>query len=49
MITIEECKKHMGNLNLTDKQVEEVRNALYAVVEQAMDYTIQSGMIVPTK
>lgn len=49
MITIEECKKYIGNLNLTDKQIEEVRDLLYAFVEQSLDYVVNSGIVVLSK
>ena len=45
MITIEECKKHIGNLNLTDKQIEAIRGYLYAFVELSLDYVIDSGIV----
>jgi hypothetical protein len=44
-LSIEECKKYIGNLNLTDKQIEEVRDILYAFIEQALDYSIDSGIV----
>lgn len=46
MITLEECKKYIGNLNLTDEQIEEVRGLLYAFVEKAMDFAVESGTFV---
>lgn len=38
MISIEECKKHIGNLNLSDKEIEEIRDALYVLAENALDF-----------
>lgn len=48
MISIEECRKHLGN-NLTDKQVENLRDALYTLVENVVDDYIEScASIKPT-
>lgn len=49
MISIEECKKYIGNLNLTDKQIEEVIDLLYSFIEQALDYSINSSIVVLSK
>ncbi|MDD3471950.1 MAG: hypothetical protein PHS86_04125 [Syntrophaceae bacterium] len=46
MISIEECKKYIGFMNLTDEQIEEVRGLLYAFVEQALDFVVESGTLV---
>lgn len=45
MLSIEECKNYIGDLNLTDKQLEEVRDVLSAFVEQALDYVIKEGIV----
>ena len=45
MISIEECKKYIGNLDLTDKQIEAIRGFIYAFVEQSLDYVIDSGIV----
>jgi len=37
MISIEECKKYLVGLDLSDKQVEVLRDSLYAIVEQVLD------------
>ena len=39
MISIEECRKTLGEIatNLTDKQVEDLRNALYQLTESVLD------------
>jgi hypothetical protein len=37
MISIAECKKHIRATTLTDSQIEEVRDLLYAFVERNMD------------
>jgi len=41
MISTEECRKHLGE-GLTDKQVEDLRDALYTLVENVLDYYIDS-------
>lgn len=49
MLTIEECKQHIGNLNLPDHEIEKVRELLYAFVERTLDYGLENGMFVVTK
>lgn len=44
MLPIEECKKYLGNL--PDKEVERVRELLYAFVERTLDYGLEKGMFV---
>jgi hypothetical protein len=46
MLTIDECKKHIGNLNLPDDEVEKIRELLYAFVERTLDYGLENGMFV---
>ena len=41
MISIEECKKHIGN-NLSEEQIESLREALYVLVENVLDEYILS-------
>ena len=43
MLSIEECKKHIGSLNLTDKEIEDIRDHLTAFVETALDFVIDSN------
>jgi len=31
LMTLEECKKHLKNKNITDKRIEEIRDYLYAI------------------
>ena len=33
VLTIEECRKYLANLELTDKEVEELRDSLYSINE----------------
>lgn len=49
MLSIEECKKYIGDLDLTDKQIEEVRDILSAFVEQALDYVTEEGIVCGTE
>ena len=49
MISIEECKKHIGNTDLTDEQIEKVRELLYAFVEHTLDLKNNSGSVVNKK
>lgn len=41
MISKEECRKYVGG-NLTDQQVEKLRDTLYALVEPVLDDYIES-------
>lgn len=49
MLDIGECRKHLGE-RMTDQQVENLRDALYALVENLLDNYISScasGKIQP--
>lgn len=37
MLTVDECKKLLGDTKLTDRQIEELRNNLYAVAQNILD------------
>lgn len=37
MLSVDECQELLGNTGLTDKQVKELRNTLYALVERTID------------
>lgn len=37
MLSIKECRKHIGETNLSDKQVKEFRDTLYILCEQVID------------
>jgi len=37
MLSIQECKKYLIGLELTDKQVEEIRDSLYFIVNNILD------------
>lgn len=49
MISVEECKKHIGGLGLNDKQIEEIRDLLYVFIERSLDYVIDSGIVALSK
>tara|TARA_B100000745_G_C20154676_1_gene395668 strand:+ start:2907 stop:3032 length:126 start_codon:yes stop_codon:yes gene_type:complete len=36
MLSIEECRKYLGD-DLSDKQVEELRDALYTLIDKVLD------------
>lgn len=38
MLTIEQCKKIIGDKNLTDKEVEEIRDELYILANLAFEH-----------
>ena len=49
MLSVEECKEHLGDVNLSDEQVEGFRDALYALVENLLDEYINNAVsITPT-
>lgn len=38
MLSITECKKYLGETDLSEKEVEELRNSLYFVIGNLLDY-----------
>lgn len=45
MISIEQCKKHIGETHLSDSEVVEIRDAIYALVESVFD-KLESELLV---
>lgn len=41
MISVEECRKILGDTDLTDAQIIELRNALYGLSESVLDKHFQ--------
>lgn len=37
MLTIEECKKYLQKYNLSNQQIEEIRNTLYCMAENIIE------------
>ncbi len=37
MISIEKCKEYLGDTNMTDVEIKELRDTLYAFVESILD------------
>ena len=37
MISVEQCKKHIGETNLSDSEIEEIRDIIYALTESVFD------------
>lgn len=48
-ISVEECRACLGDLELTDEEIEEIRDLLYACVEQVLDYVIEEGLVSDEK
>jgi len=48
MITIEECKKYIGALGLSNKEIEDIRDALCVIAENVLDSYMPCG-ILPVK
>jgi hypothetical protein len=46
MLSVEDCRKYLGNTSLSDKQVEEFRDAIFALVENMVDEYISSGVTI---
>jgi len=36
-LSIKECRDYLGEINLTDEQLENLRDALYILIEQVLD------------
>ncbi|MDP3955901.1 MAG: hypothetical protein Q8Q18_01505 [bacterium] len=45
MLSAEQCKKIIGETNLSDREIEEIRNALYALVEGVFDDLAQKSTV----
>ncbi len=41
MLSIEECRKYLGKDDLTDKEVEQLRNSLYLMIGSAVDHHLE--------
>ena len=39
-LSIKECRDYLSGINLTDEQVENLRDALYILIEQVLDECI---------
>jgi len=37
MLSIEECRQHLKGLELSDEQIEQLRDVLYSIIEQVLD------------
>jgi hypothetical protein len=42
MLTIQECKKHLENKNLSEKRIEEIRDYLYAICQEIVRNNISN-------
>jgi len=50
MLSTDECREHLGDIPLTDTQVERLRDALYALVENVLDdYIKKADTVEPCK
>ncbi len=50
MLSTEACREHLADLPLTDAQVERLRDALYALVENVLDdYIKKADTVEPCK
>jgi hypothetical protein len=43
MLSTEACREHLADIPLTDAQIERLRDALYALVENALDDYIKTS------
>ncbi len=48
MLSTEACREHLAGIPLTDTQVECLRDALYALVENVLDNYLESSDTVST-
>lgn len=45
-LSVEECKKHIGDLGLTDKQIEDQVSNLKAFIEAALDFAFIPDTVI---
>ena len=45
MLSIEECRQHLNDDELTDKKIEEIRDVLYSFAESALDKHLFRGSV----
>ena len=43
MLSINECRKYLGNTDISDKEVEQLRNALYSIAGLIIDHTVSEN------
>jgi hypothetical protein len=49
MISMEECREHLADMQLSEQQVNDLRDVIYALVENVLDeYVKGSDTIQPT-
>ena len=41
MLSVQECRKYLGNLDLTDQQVVELRDSLCFIINNILDNTYE--------
>lgn len=46
MLSTGECREHLGDIQLSDEQVERLRDSLYALVENVLDNYLDSSVNV---
>ncbi len=44
MLSIQRCREHLGETDLSDKQIEEFRDNLYVLCETIIDDYIEKGL-----
>jgi len=37
MLSVEKCREYLEGLELSDEQIEQLRDALYSIIEQVLD------------
>lgn len=46
MLSVEECRECLDNLDFDDRKIEEIRDTLQAFVEQALDFAFDADTII---
>jgi hypothetical protein len=46
MLSTQECREYLGNTTLSDKQIEELRSVIYALVENMLDDYISTSATI---
>jgi hypothetical protein len=43
MLTLEECRKYLGNTAISDQELEQLRNSLYLITDLIISQTVEGN------
>jgi len=46
MLSIEQCKKYLGSIELKDEEIQSIRDELYIICETTLDKHFLCGIVV---